>query len=125
MDGAVDAVLDVEQLTVEHQRPGSREKFRAVDGVSMRIGAAEVVGVVGESGSGKTSVAMAVTALGAHTSGSVRLLGNDLQTAGAKQLRAMRPDVQVIFQDPHGSLDPRQKIGSGLKELRKLQPKRT
>lgn len=125
MDGAFDDVLDVDQLTVEHQRPGSREKFRAVDGVSMRIGPAEVVGVVGESGSGKTSVAMAVTALGALSSGNVRLLGNEVRTANAKKLRAMRPDVQVIFQDPHGSLDPRQKIGAGFRELRRLQPQRT
>ncbi len=125
MDDAVDAVLDVDQLTVEHQRPGSREKFRAVDGVSLQVRGAEIVGIVGESGSGKTSVAMAVTALGAHSSGTVRLLGRDVRSVGARALRALRPDVQVIFQDPHGSLDPRQRIGSGLRELRRLQPERT
>lgn len=125
MDDAVDALLDVDQLIVEHQRPDSRESFRAVDGVCLRVSPAEVVGIVGESGSGKTSVAMAVTALGAHTNGVVRLLGKDITKASARQLRAMRPDVQLIFQDPHGSLDPRQGIGAGLRELRRLQPERT
>jgi len=124
MENAVDSLLEVDHLTVQHRRPGSRERFLAVDGVSMRIGAAEVVGLVGESGSGKTSVAMAVTALGVHTSGTVRLLGRDLSRIGTRTLRALRPDVQVIFQDPHGSLDPRQRIDAGLRELRRLQPER-
>jgi ABC-type glutathione transport system ATPase component len=125
MENAVDALLDTDQLTVQYQHPGSRQKFRAVDGVCMHVGPAEVVGIVGESGSGKTSVAMAVTALGPHVSGTIRLLGQDLARLDSRKLRALRPDVQVIFQDPHGSLDPRQRIGAGLRELRRLQPKRS
>ena len=119
------ALVEVDGLTVEHVHPGSRERFSAVRGVSLRIDPAEMAGVVGESGSGKTSLALAVAALGTHTSGAVRLMGTDVTTLRPRALRALRPDVQVIFQDPHGSLDPRQRIRSGLRELRRLQPRRT
>ncbi|HST42274.1 MAG TPA: ATP-binding cassette domain-containing protein [Conexibacter sp.] len=120
-------IVDVDGLTVIHQRRGGGrgERFAAVDGVSIHLDAGEIVSVVGESGSGKTSLAMALTALGAHTSGRVELLGRDLSTLRPRQLRALRPEVQVIFQDPHGSLDPRQSVKAGFKELRGLQPQRT
>ncbi len=118
-------LVEVDDLVVEHLRRGSRVSFAAVKNVSMHIDTAEIVGVVGESGSGKTSLAMALTALGTHTSGTVRLLGTDLTSLSPRAMRALRPEVQVIFQDPHGSLDPRQRVRSGLAELRRLQPERT
>ena len=118
-------VLEIEELVVEHRRERTRETFTAVDHVSLTIGPGEAVGVVGESGSGKTTLAMAATALGAPGTGAIRLLGRDLRALSGKELRALRPEVQVVFQDPHGSLDPRQSVRSGFKELRGLQPQRT
>ncbi len=118
-------VLDITDLVVEHRREKSRELFRAVGGVSLSMQPGDTVGVVGESGSGKTTLAMAATGLGPRTSGKIELLGRDLDTLSKQQLRALRPEVQVVFQDPHGSLDPRQSVRSGFRELRRLQPKRT
>lgn len=122
---AAEPVLEIADLVVEHRRERTRETFRAVDGVSLTLGAGDTVGVVGESGSGKTTLAMAATGLGATGRGAIRLLGHDLRTLGRRKLRALRPEVQVVFQDPHGSLDPRQSVRSGLRELRTLQPERT
>lgn len=118
-------VLEIEDLVVQHRRERSRELFTAVDHVSLSIAPGESVGVVGESGSGKTTLAMAATALGTPGTGTIRLLGRDLRALKHRELRALRPEVQVVFQDPHGSLDPRQSVRSGFKELRALQPKRT
>ncbi|MET7397320.1 ATP-binding cassette domain-containing protein [Dactylosporangium sp. NPDC005572] len=118
-------VLVIDDLVVEHRNRSTGEVFRAVDGVSLRIDAGRSVAVVGESGSGKTTLAMAATGLGPRGEGDIRLLGHSLSAVGRKELRRLRPEVQVVFQDPHGSLDPRQSVRSGLRELRSLQPKRT
>jgi len=118
-------VLVVEDLVVEHRNRSTGEVFRAVDGVSLTIGAGESVAVVGESGSGKTTLAMAATGLGARGTGTIDLLGHSLTSVSRRKLRELRPEVQVVFQDPHGSLDPRQSVRSGFKELRGLQRQRT
>ena len=121
------AVIEVDDLSVIHERRGGRgsRQLVAVDAVSITVGPSEIVGVVGESGSGKTSLAMAVTGLGRMSGGTVTLLGTDMGTLGARELRKARADVQVVFQDPHGSLDPRQSVKAGFSELRKLQPERS
>lgn len=119
------AVLEVDDLVIEHRNRTTGEVFRAVNGVSLRIEAGASVAVVGESGSGKTTLAMAATGLGARGQGDIRLLGHSLSTISKRKLRELRPEVQVVFQDPHGSLDPRQSVRSGLAELRHLQPERT
>ncbi len=83
---------------------------RAVDGVGFVIEAGRSFGVVGESGSGKSTLARAVMALERPTAGAVRLEGRSLHQLPRAELRAIRAHVQMIFQDPYGSLDPRQKI---------------
>jgi ABC-type dipeptide/oligopeptide/nickel transport system ATPase subunit len=115
-------VLSVEDLRIVHPGRQRRSANTAVDGVSIFAEQGEIVGVVGESGSGKTSLAMAVGGLGRITSGTIDVAG---VTPSPKMSREQRAAVQMVFQDPHGSLDPRQSIGRGLKELRKLHPKRT
>ncbi|MFN7150130.1 MAG: ABC transporter ATP-binding protein [Microthrixaceae bacterium] len=115
-------VLSVKDLSIVHPSRLRRPANTAVDGVSVFAEHCEIVGVVGESGSGKTSLAMAVGGLGRVTSGTIDVDG---VTPGPKMSREERAAIQMVFQDPHGSLDPRQSIGRGLKELRKLHPRRT
>ena len=82
----------------------------ALNGVSVRVMAGRSLGVVGESGSGKSTFARLVMALERPTSGSVLLSGRDLNAMPADELRCARRDFQMVFQDPYGSLDPRQTI---------------
>ena len=83
----------------------------ALQGVSLALRAGRSLGVVGESGSGKSTLARIVMALEAPTSGRVEFMGRDLNALGAAELRAARRDFQMVFQDPYGSLDPRQRVG--------------
>jgi peptide/nickel transport system ATP-binding protein len=82
----------------------------AVDGVSFVVEAGRSFGVVGESGSGKSTIARAAMALDRPTSGVVRLEGRSLFDLPRRELRAAREHIQMIFQDPYGSLDPRQRV---------------
>ena len=83
----------------------------ALRGVSLRVEAGQNFGIVGESGSGKSTLARLVMALEAPTSGCVTLLGRNLHALAPADLRAARRDFQMVFQDPYGSLDPRQRVG--------------
>jgi len=85
----------------------SQETVRAVDGVSFSIADGETLGLVGESGCGKTSLSRAVLRLIEPTSGSVIFENEELTRLSRKELRARRRKLQIIFQDPYGSLDPR------------------
>ena len=89
---------------------GAKREVRAVDGVSLDISAGETVGLVGESGSGKSTLGRLVLRLIEPSSGSVRFDGHDLVAAGRGELRRLRRDMQIIFQDPFGSLDPRFRV---------------
>jgi len=85
---------------------------RAVDGVNLTIQPGRSFGVVGESGSGKSTLARAVMALERPTAGMVRLDGHSLFDLSSRALRAARAEMQMISQDPYGSLDPRQRVRS-------------
>jgi peptide/nickel transport system ATP-binding protein len=98
---AAAAVLDVRDLVVEFGR------VRAVAGVSFAVPAGETLGLVGESGCGKSSTARAVLQAPRPAAGSVRFRGTELTTLPARQLRRLRPQLQLIFQDPVSALNPR------------------
>jgi len=108
-------LLQVENLVREYTMPRERlmqppPKVHALNGVSFTITAGRSLGIVGESGSGKSTLARLVMALDTPTAGTVRLLGRDLHALPKEELRVARRDFQMVFQDPYGSLDPRQTI---------------
>jgi len=86
-------------------------RVRAVDGVSLTINEGETLGLVGESGCGKSTLCRTILQLTAPTSGSVRFAGEELVGRSRRQLRPIRRQIQMIFQDPYASLNPRKRIG--------------
>jgi len=110
-----DELLRVDRLTRSYELPRDAlwrkpRQLHALQGVSLQLHQGRSLGVVGESGSGKSTLARLVMALETPTAGSVHLLGQDLATLGAAQLRQARRHFQMVFQDPYGSLDPRQTV---------------
>ncbi len=84
---------------------------KAVDGVSFSIREGRTLGLVGESGSGKSTTGYCVLQLMKPTSGSIRFKGKELTTIGGGEMRRLRRDMQIVFQDPYSSLDPRMTVG--------------
>jgi dipeptide transport system ATP-binding protein len=89
---------------------------RALDGVSFTVGEGETLAVVGESGCGKSTLARQVTMIERPSAGSLRIDGNDVATADRPTLKRLRPHVQMVFQNPYASLNPRKKVGTLLEE---------
>ncbi|WP_199027076.1 ABC transporter ATP-binding protein [Ralstonia sp. ASV6] len=118
-------LLEADKLTVtyERHRPGfagwfRSDPFTAVDAVSLQLREGETLGIVGESGSGKTTLAQTLLGLQTPRGGDLRFLGNSLLHISRDERRAVRARMQVVFQDPYGSLSPRMTIeeivGEGL-----------
>ena len=101
-------MLSVEHLVVEFGR--GRHRVHAVSDVSLDVAAGETLGLVGESGCGKSTTGRAIAMVNEPTSGSIRLDGIDLTTLGRDKLRQVRTKVQLVFQDPISSLNPRRKV---------------
>ncbi|MEO1987116.1 MAG: oligopeptide/dipeptide ABC transporter ATP-binding protein [Martelella sp.] len=114
------SLLQVEGLEKRFDTGGGlfskARSVRAVDGVSFTIGAGETLGLVGESGCGKTTVGRLVLRLVEPTSGKVEFDGTDLLSLDAMQMRTTRRDLQIIFQDPLGALNPRMSVGELIME---------
>ena len=118
VDARIDPVILRVKDVVKHFPIGGvgGDVVRAVDGVSFEIRRGETLGLVGESGSGKSTLGRVITALHPATSGSVIFEGKDLTKLKGNKLRQMRRQLQIIFQDPFASLDPRMTVGEIIAE---------
>jgi oligopeptide transport system ATP-binding protein len=107
-------LMRIENVTLEFQRSRKDGIVRAIDDVSLDIAPGEIVGLVGESGSGKTSLGKAMLGIYPRVSGCIWYEGIDLLKAGAAALKPHRRDLQMVFQDPLSSFNPRFRIGDSM-----------
>ncbi|KJS25694.1 MAG: ABC transporter ATP-binding protein [Hyphomonadaceae bacterium BRH_c29] len=121
-DAGIAPVLKVEDMKVHFPIQvkgglfGRTKPLKAVDGVSFDLKPGETLGVVGESGCGKSTLARGVLKLIPPTDGTVAWLGKDIARASRKEMDGLRDDLQIVFQDPLASLDPRMSIGASIAE---------
>jgi oligopeptide/dipeptide ABC transporter ATP-binding protein len=111
MANSAETLVSVRGLVKHFPVEGSDEVVRAVDGVSFDIIAGETLGLVGESGCGKSTVGRCLLRLIEPTAGRITFAGQDVRALNKKQLRELRREMQIIFQDPYASLNPRMTIG--------------
>ena len=125
MTGPQPPLLEVTDLITHYEvRRGVTERLtrapqqwvHAVDGVSFRLARGEMMALVGESGCGKTTTAQTILGMVKATSGSIRLNGTDIAQLGERQLRPLRRTLQMIYQDPYESLDPRFRVRESVEE---------
>ncbi len=112
-------ILDISDLVVEFSSPSGlfrRSRISAVDNVSMKIMKGDAIGLVGESGSGKTTIARTIVKLVTPTSGRVLFQGKDIFSQSSQESKDYRKHVQMIFQDPYESLNPRSSVSQIIEE---------
>ena len=95
---------------------GTKTAFKAVDAVSFKVFSGETLGLVGESGCGKSTLGKAILQLDKATAGTLKYRGRDVTNLSKKELRTLRKDIQIIFQDPYASLNPRLTVGKAIME---------
>ncbi|GAA5028704.1 ABC transporter ATP-binding protein [Microbacterium fluvii] len=110
------AALVLEHLSIDYPKRGRVPAFRAVEDANLTIQPGEVLGLVGESGSGKTTIARAIVGLIPVAEGTLRVAGQDMAGVEAKDLRAVRRKLGIVFQDPGSSLNPRWPVGVSIGE---------
>ena len=110
------AVLEVADLYKNFSIPGSRQKVQAVNGVSFALNEGETLALVGESGSGKTTVGRCVLGLEEPTRGRVLFKGEELSRKNNVRKPHLRGKIQLVFQEPAESLDPRMRIAASIEE---------
>jgi peptide/nickel transport system ATP-binding protein len=121
-DPEAEPLLRVDDLKVHFPVPvkgglfGRRAPLKAVNGVSFDLRAGETLGIVGESGCGKSTLARGILKLIPPTAGAVAWLGRDIAKAGTAEMNKLRDSLQIVFQDPLASLDPRMTIGASIAE---------
>lgn len=113
-------LIKVKDLVKHFSVDGTDEPLRAVDGISFEVREGETLGLVGESGCGKSTVGRCILRLHEPTSGQVLFDGNDVGALSGSALRAIRREMQIIFQDPYSSLNPRMSILSIVSEPLKI-----
>ncbi|CAN5676642.1 dipeptide ABC transporter ATP-binding protein [soil metagenome] len=101
----------VKDFPLRRQGLGERKAVHAVDRVSLEVRVGETLGIVGESGCGKSTLGRCLARLTDLTSGRIELAGRDITSLSRRQLRPVRRDVQMVFQDPYASLNPRRRVG--------------
>jgi ABC-type oligopeptide transport system ATPase subunit len=112
----VSSLLEIRGLSVRYPRPGRQPSLTALDGIDLDVEPGEIMGIVGESGSGKTTLGNVVLGLVRPSAGTVVLDGEDISTAGPRRRRELSRDLQIVFQDPYGSLNPVRTVGQTLDE---------
>jgi oligopeptide/dipeptide ABC transporter ATP-binding protein len=110
-------ILRATDLRKDYPVRGSRRPVRALAGVSLELERGETLGVVGESGCGKSTLARLLVRLEQPTAGTVELDGVDLTALSGARLRARRRRIQMVFQDPYASLNPRHRVGEAVEEV--------
>jgi len=99
---------------------GKKTALKAVDNVSFQVYSGETLGLVGESGCGKSTLGKAILQLDKATAGTIKYKGKDITNLSKKALRTLRKEIQIIFQDPYGSLNPRLTVGNAIMEPMKV-----
>lgn len=121
----MNTLLEAEHLTKVFTQRG-KKSFKAVDDVSFSLKAGETLGIVGESGSGKSTLAKMITRLSDITEGTLKFQGKDITKLKQRQLKDVYGKIQMVFQNPVGSFDPRRTLGDGIGEsLRNRGMKKT
>jgi ABC-type oligopeptide transport system ATPase subunit len=119
---AQETLLAVESLRKEFPvrgglgRAGGHDVHTAVDGISFSVRRGETLGIIGESGSGKSTTARCILRLIEPTSGSIRFRGQEITDMSRRSFRGVRRHMQIVFQNPYGSLDPRRSVGYSIAE---------